>query len=162
MRRNLPGRIGLLFPGLLIFTGLGCSKDDDNPPSKTALLTSAPWTLIAETYHGDYDGDGVQDPVDYNMFADYVACEKDNLVKLNPGGTGTFDEGATKCDSDDPQTEEVEWLFKENETIIKIQQGSITIDYKILELDIYVLKVEFTDPFSSSNGKITESYIHAH
>ena len=160
MFKNLTGLPGQILAVIFLITGISCSKDNDNPPSKTALLTSSNWKLVAQTYHGDYDGDGTTDPVDYDMYADYEACEKDNFMKLNTDGSGTADEGPSKCDDSDPQTESVEWQFKENETILKIQQGFIALDFKILELTSTTLKLEFTDTITGSGDKITETFTH--
>lgn len=160
MLHSLTGRPGQVIAILFLVTGISCSKNNDNPPSKTALLTSSNWKLVAQTYHGDYDGDGTVDAVDYNMYADFEACEKDNFMKFNTDGSGIADEGPSKCDAADPQTETVEWLFKENETILKIQQGFIALDFKILELTSSTLKLEFTDTITGSGDKITETFSH--
>lgn len=61
---------------------------------------------------------------------------------------GEFNEGATKCDPADPQTEAFAWVLKSNNTILTISQtvGGVTIgfDFEILQLDASTLKLKYT------------------
>jgi hypothetical protein len=47
------------------------------------------------------------------------ACDKDNTVTFVSNGTGTADEGPTKCNSADPQTVSFTWTFGNNETTLQ-------------------------------------------
>lgn len=91
-----------------------CKKDSANSTSRTELrtelLTSAPWKLIALTAHGDWDHDGVVNPVDKDEYAGWDACDKDNLLIFNAGGSGISDQGPDNC-SGLPQTHEFSWTF---------------------------------------------------
>ena len=46
------------------------------------------------------------------------ACYKDNIVTFMLRGTGTADEGATKCNPGDPQTAAFTWSFQTSETVL--------------------------------------------
>lgn len=108
---------------MVALIAFSCKKDDDKddqetviPKSKTELLTSAPWKATAAT---------VAPPVEVapgifisDFYAFMEACEKDNLIIFKADGTGMDDEGATKCDDNDPQIEDFTWSFNANETTI--------------------------------------------
>lgn len=120
---------------MALFT-IGCSKDndDDNGPSeRMQLITSASWKY--DNAQIDYDKDGTGDSdLPAGILED---CDKDNIITLRTDSTGTIDEGTTKCDVGDPQTVDITWEFKENETVINIPQnifGDLSGDAKIKTL----------------------------
>ena len=87
---------------MILFTAAvalsSCSKDDDdnnNNPSgpviNTANLTVKPWKATGLTIGG----------ADFWSIAE--ECEKDNIYTFKTDNTYIEDEGATKCDSGDPQ-----------------------------------------------------------
>ncbi|HEX8330452.1 MAG TPA: lipocalin family protein [Hymenobacter sp.] len=103
---------------------VSCKKDDENKPAptKTELLTAKGWRLTDVKIGGQSI---------YSLFIT-DACEKDNFIKFNSNKSATFDEGATKCSSSDPQTETGRWEFTTNETKLKltdpygdVQEGEI-------------------------------------
>ena len=86
-----------------------CSKEDDaqaTPKTKTELISKASWKFNKATVGGgDVSG--------------YIeACKKDNIVTFAAAGTGTADEGLTKCNSGDPQTANFTWSFQTNESLL--------------------------------------------
>jgi hypothetical protein len=90
---------------------IACKKDSDSNnnntgKTKTELITSSTWKFDnAKIGTTDISG----------FFDD---CDKDNTVTFVSNGTGTADEGATKCDAADPQTTPFNWNFENNETSI--------------------------------------------
>jgi hypothetical protein len=105
--------------------------------SKTEYLTFSPWKLKAAT------ADIGMGPIDiFSMIAD---CSKDNTEKYIVGGTGLINEGATKCDPSDPQTEPLTWAFTANETQL-VQDGET---FTIGTLDANTLAIRFSDPDGS-------------
>ncbi|MCY7310903.1 MAG: hypothetical protein LH619_09000, partial [Chitinophagaceae bacterium] len=46
------------------------------------------------------------------------ACQKDNITSFIAGGSGSGDEGATKCNAADPQTVSFTWSFQSGETML--------------------------------------------
>ena len=103
------------FSGIVIFLAtvfvIACKKESDSNnnnagKTKTELITSSTWKF-------DNAKLGV---VDVSGFFD--DCEKDNTVTFVSNGTGSIDEGATKCDPADPQNVPFDWTFQNNETSI--------------------------------------------
>ncbi|MDJ0366204.1 lipocalin family protein [Hymenobacter sp. H14-R3] len=79
----------------------GCKKDDNNTPgmSPTELLTAKNWRV--STFSVTAAGQpypAVLDP-----------CDKDNYLKFNTDKTLIVDEGPTKCDPTNAQTEKGTW-----------------------------------------------------
>ncbi len=111
-----------------------CKKDDETPSvSKAELLagkTSKAWRKTAGKENGS----------DY--YTTLPTCYKDDITVFSANKNFEFNEGATKCDSGDPQIIEADtWEFKSNETIINVFET----DYKILELTNTTLRVSYTD-----------------
>jgi len=94
----------------LSFTFLtGCSNDPDPAPkSKTELLSQGTWRFSTATSGGTDISGALQ------------ACIKDNIYTFVALGTGTMDEGATKCNGGDPQTNPFTWNFTSNETVLHV------------------------------------------
>lgn len=53
----------------------------------------------------------------------YPACQQDNIERFETDGSLAFDEGATKCDPTDPQTEAGTWAFYDSETKLIFEPG---------------------------------------
>jgi len=104
---------GLAFSTLLLFI-VSCQKDSDNPKTKTELLTMASWKFSSATASG------------IDVSAALQACQKDNIYTFATGGTGTADEGATKCNAGDAQNAPFTWSWQSNETILQISAAFFT------------------------------------
>ena len=80
----------------------GCKKDDDNGGSITAADIVGTWTLTAANLKTTVNGSTTS--------SDYLStlnsCERDNNFIYGADLKYTEDEGATKCNSSDPQTVE--------------------------------------------------------
>ena len=128
-------------------TTFACKKDAvvvDN----TALLTTGKWKLTAETTAGA------------DTYKDYVACEKDNTWAFAAAtGVATLDEGATKCDPTDAQSETGTWAFAgtDKKSVI-LTVGIIGLTFTINELTSSTLKWQFTNPFD--NKVIIQTLTH--
>ena len=126
---------------MLGIAGLACSKknDDPAPKTKTELLTTGLWKISAATVTPALLSQT-------NLYTSMDACEKDNIVKYNTNGTTTTDEGATKCDATDPQTEMGTWVFNTDQTIITKHDGTNDpTSYKVVELTATTFKISFTE-----------------
>ena len=146
---------------MALFT-IGCSKDNDGndgPSERMQLMTSAAWKYDnAEVdITGDENGD---QPLPPGILED---CDKDNVITLNSDSTGTIDEGGTKCDVGLPQTVNITWQFKNNETVINIPEnifGNISGDAKIKTLTAtkltLVKQVQITDPIPATVNVILD------
>jgi Lipocalin-like domain len=118
-------------------TTFACKKDEavvDN----TTLITTGKWKQISETTAG------------VDTYASFLACEKDNTLAFATTGTATFDEGATKCDPADAQTETATWAFSgtDKKTVV-LTQGGFGITFTINELTTTSLKWQYTNPFDN-------------
>jgi len=132
------------------FAFLGCQKDNSksSAPTKTELITKSSWK---------YDNAGID--LDRNGVIDIPppagtleACDTDNFLLLAANGTGTVDEGPTKCVAGFPQSAPLTWSFSSNETVLNLNGGGvlgINGQFKILELtDIKLsLSKDTTIPF---------------
>jgi hypothetical protein len=141
---------------------ISCSKDGDNDngnDEKMDLITSAAWKY--DTAGVDLSGDG---NIDQALPAGLVDdCERDNLVTFNDDGTGTVDEGGSKCDAGDPQSTSLTWQFKNNQTVLNIPDtlyGKFTGDAQIKELSATKLKlikeITITDPITMTVDVVIE------
>ncbi len=96
---------------------VSCQKEDNTPPpkTKTELISQSTWKFSAATVGGS----------DVSGFLQ--TCQKDNILTFAAtGGTGTLDEGPTKCNSGDPQTRPFTWNFLNNETELFISATLFT------------------------------------
>jgi Lipocalin-like domain/Prokaryotic membrane lipoprotein lipid attachment site len=122
----------LLFPLLSLLLLAACSKKDQGP-TRTELLTSGSWNLTASEL--DDDGNGTYE---IDLYASFDACFKDNFVTFQSNGQMVLDEGLTKCDPNDPQTENSTWQ-------LSADGSKLTVDgdtYDILELSNSTLRIK--------------------
>jgi len=91
-----------------------CSKKSDPTPPKDQLLTAAKgWKLT--------DAKVTVSGITQSIFSAIPACVVDNITFYKSTGDYLEDEGATKCDSADPQTlESGTWKFNTDKTIITV------------------------------------------
>ena len=90
----------------------GCKKGDSK--SRTELLAQASWKYADAGLDANRDGT-IDSPVPPGFLQD---CDLDNTITFNTNGTGVVDEGASKCDPSNPQSEPFSWTFKNNEQVI--------------------------------------------
>lgn len=100
-------KIAFFVLGALTISMISC-EDDPVPKTNTQLLTQGSWKFSSATANGS-DASGF-----------LQACQKDNIYTFVAAGTGTIDEGPSKCNSGDPQTVAFNWNFASNETILHI------------------------------------------
>jgi hypothetical protein len=110
-------------------------KDSDSPagPSKTTLLTQSSWQFNNAGLDPDKNG-----TIDQDISTLVNGCLKDNTVSFSSSNnSGTMDEGASKCNTNDPQTLPFTWAFTNSETKINITGNVIAGkggEYKINSL----------------------------
>jgi len=95
-----------------------------------------------------------------DMFAMMEDCEKDDTNKFNTDKTVVTDEGATKCDSSNPQKTTSTWSFNADETVLTITDDGDVITLSILELTDKVLKLKSTETFDSETYTATITFSH--
>lgn len=102
----------ILFFVVAAVVGTACSKDSGGA-SNTDLITSAAWKY--DTAGIDVNSDGF---IDTGVPPGYLNnCDKDNVLTFKSDGTGTVDEGPSKCDPANPQTAAFTWAFTGSQTI---------------------------------------------
>lgn len=92
---------------LALLGGLTSCDDNSDPnpaPIKTAteLLMAKSWKITAVT---EKEGD---EPAE-DVYVDGPTCLQDNIYQFQTGGVFVLDEGATRCNSADPQTRTGTW-----------------------------------------------------
>jgi hypothetical protein len=109
MKKQLQLLVVLISANFFIFSS--CNKSTDPPPApktKTQLLAQGTWKFKSATASGTDISSSLQ------------TCQKDNVLTFTTAGTGTVDEGLTKCNVADPQTSPLTWNFASNETILHV------------------------------------------
>ncbi len=124
---------------MLLTVQIACKKSSSNstpPKTNTQLLTQASWKFQSASISGS------------DITSSLPTCQKDNTMKFNTDGSGVLDEGATKCNSSDPQTTNYTWSFQSSETIIHASvvlfTGATTNDFTVNTLSETSLVVQFT------------------
>jgi len=134
----------------LFFTA--CSKSDSSSSkTKTELITQSSWKFSNAKVSG----------TDVSAFLQ--TCQKDNILVFAAAGTGTLDEGATKCNSSDPQTNPFTWNFATNETVLHVSTVLFTggsSDFNIVSLTDaqLVLSQDITVSGTTQNAVVT--FVH--
>ena len=139
----------------ILFFLLACQKEDDNnnnnipaPKTKTQLISQSTWKFSAATVSG----------VDASGYLQ--ACQKDNIYTFVAAGTGTIDEGASKCNSGDAQSNPFTWNFLSNETMLHIS----TVLFSGGSNDFTLVSLTETQLVASQNyppyGTIIVTFVH--
>jgi hypothetical protein len=125
-------KLNLLLIASLFLVTFSCKKDDA-PPSKKDLLSGKNWVLVSQTVSPGINFNGT---LITDLYAQMDDCSKDDISKFNSNGTYTFEEGATKCDVNDPQVfDSGTWVFNSDETILVLTSPSSgTVNAEIVEL----------------------------
>jgi hypothetical protein len=153
--KNTFTRIGSIV--LVISLVLGSckkEKDEDNTPApktKTELISTGTWKFSSATANGL--------PVSSQL----QTCQKDNILTFQANGTGNINEGASKCNSGDPDNTTFNWNFASSETVLHVDKIFFTggaNDYNIVELTETSLKGSQTIEFNGTPFTVTVSFIH--
>jgi hypothetical protein len=146
------------------FSSCSDKKTDDPTPgttttttkSKTELLTSAQWQLIAGTIVPPITIDLFGQTITFSDLLEFEGsepCNKDDIQLFNSDGTITNDEGPTKCDPADPQTTSGgKWAWMENETKLQVIDDGDTTLITVTELTATSMKGNSIMEFPDMNG----------
>lgn len=108
---------------MAFFSSCKKDKDDDNTGNgKTDLITNGSWKISA-----------VHEKLGENPWVDITAqeyedCELDDRIQFSKPNIVTTDEGATKCDPSNPQTDTGTWKFVNGEQEIELAGEEFHID----------------------------------
>ena len=113
MDQNLPHTISFLEKRIIMKSTLiilvlvtalpGCKKQTNAEENIVNFLTTGTWRITAHTYRNALGFT--------NSYDATPDCSKDNYYRFNKDGTEEINEGATKCNSTDPQTRFFQWKF---------------------------------------------------
>ena len=130
----------ILFASILSFSS--CKDDDEavipatveqtNLCGKNFILTDYLYTRNDSVINS---GVGINNGLGLGLYA----CQRDNFERYETNGTHTVDEGATKCDPTDPQTETGTWAFYDSATKLIFDPGPDTDTVNIIRNDGTVL-----------------------
>ncbi|MDR3716299.1 MAG: hypothetical protein P4L51_26135 [Puia sp.] len=135
--------VSLLFPIAFFLVVSGCSKSSNNgnnsgSESRMTLITRSAWKY--DTSGIDNNMDGIVDIGDTTI----PACEKDNTYQFNADSTGLMNEGATKCNVNDPQTAAFTWSFNTAQTMLQSNFNPILVNgvniFKLTDSTLVVYK----------------------
>jgi hypothetical protein len=120
-------RINLaLCVALISILFVACKKSSSHPKTNTDFLTQSSWKFDNAKVGGS------------DVSAFLQTCQTDNVLTFSSNGTGVLDEGATKCNSTDPQTNPFDWSFASNETVLHVSTVLFTggsSDFTIVTLN---------------------------
>jgi hypothetical protein len=150
--------------GIILFAACKKDKDDDNtvtPAAKTKkdYLVDGKWRFDAYTsvVHMTDSASGLD--TTYTENGDLDECDKDDFALFLSTGKMLTDEGAVKCDEEDPQVDSSAlWSLNSDFSKLTINQPDIPIseDYDVLELTSTNLKMR-TKYKETGNGQTYES-----
>jgi hypothetical protein len=152
MKKQIRLLFVLVAANFFIFSS--CHKTDTPPApkTKTQLLTQATWKFKSATAGGS-DASGY-----------LLACQKDNIYTFLAAGTGTVDEGLTKCNVADPQTTSLTWNFATNETILHVSAplfSNTGNDFTLVSLTETVIVVStYYTPLVGPSILVTITFLH--
>lgn len=149
---------------LLLSLGLAalsaCKKDSETTPTiatPTELLTAKNWRLSAYTSGFATAGAAA---VTTDEYATTPACQRDDFTKFNANKSVLFDEGASKCNTTDAQSETSTWDLSSNDTKLTLaapQLGGFPIPFDIITLSSSTLHIRYSYTYSSNNVSYTET-----
>ena len=144
---------------ILILSFSSCKKEDDTS-NLNGVISSGSWKLVASTSVTDFSssGGGIVTSDLYDLLDE---CQKDNISTFNANGTGTLDEGATKCDASYPQTTEnaFGWEIANNKLTTTSTNPLVPIlTSDILQLDNSTLKIKYNTNLGGYPSTTTTTY----
>jgi hypothetical protein len=157
---KLTGKIALVFiTGAIAFAA--CKKKDNNTsttPAKTGrdYLVEGKWQITSMPIEYSVSGFGGQS---WNQYDSMQACEKDNFAQFMSSGKAWNDEGATKCNTSDPQIDSTgTWTLNSDYTKMTFSDMGDN-PFEVQELTASSLKLynKFDTSYSAGGFPITMS-----
>lgn len=136
---------------LLMTTSCTKKNDGDTSKPKSELIVSSPWKFSTATVLG----------IDASAYFD--ACQKDNVATLRADGSGTLDEGPTKCDSGAPQNISFNWSLTNNETTLQVSTvlfSGGSNDFTVESISSTTLVLSQVVSVSGISQRVVFTFIH--
>jgi hypothetical protein len=148
--------LSLLFAASLLFS---CQKEDDDEPTKTDHISASAWLYNGGGVDGNKDGQ-----IDLAFPPGTLeACRTDNSLKFEKNGTGVSEEGATKCNTGDPQSSSFNWNFADNEATLVMSNNVYSLlngRFKILELSASAFRLSKDTVILGQNSAVIVNLKH--
>lgn len=138
-------KLRILLVVTLLFSLISCGKEDSKPllTDEELIGSGIAWKLNTVTANGSDVSSLIDD------------CVVDNLITFyakSGGNTGVVDEGASKCDTTDPQTTDFTWTYNDATSILTF--NSNIIDVPGSDGEITVVSVNENELMLSQDIKI--------
>jgi hypothetical protein len=147
----------LLFLGVLAFSSCNDDDEEEEPaPTRSELLVNKNWSVTGLTVEPaiDIDNNGTQEN---NLIPFLAPCFLDDFFRYNSNGTYTGEEGASKCDPNDPQVfESGTWLWNSDQTRLVMNFSGGSRD--VLVTSITAGELKYNDVIVDNNVTYTFSY----
>lgn len=122
---------------VVVLLSVSSCKKSNNSKSRTELLTQKAW-IISNSEIGSGENWATEEE-----FASWETCQKDDAIIFKTDKTIEVNQGASKCEEDEPQTlNEGSWDFADDETKLTLFGDTGTID----QLDENTLIVRGIEP----------------
>lgn len=137
---------------LFVVTLLVSSCSDDEPKSKTELLTSKGWSFSAVALKTS--------TTEFSVTDEFISdCEKDNVLTFTKEGIYIDNVGADDCDGDS-SNETGTWAWKSNETILSITTDDDAEEVTLISINSSTLKIDVGKmPYDLDGDGIDESEV---
>ena len=154
--------IGILL-GIISFTSCNKKSDPDtNQSTKTDQISASAWKY--ENAGIDFNKDGNIDQALSALAPGVIQpCQTDNTITFKKDNSGVVDEGASKCNTADPQTTNFNWNFTENETNLNITNNILPFlsgKFKIVALTATNFSLSKDTTFLNSNVTLVVTLKH--
>ena len=129
----------------------GCKKETPTPSislTATQMLTGKKWQVRSSTIVAPG-----QPNVD--LYALSAPCTRDDFERFDSPNTYFYEEGATKCDPGDPQTQLGIWALSNNDTQLTVTYSGFTKSLLIDELTTTSLKTRMLELQSNGTTSVT-------
>ena len=130
---------------------VSCNKNDSPPPTNTDHIIRSAWKFDKATSGG----------IDVSAFIQ--PCYKDNVMTFQANGNGVLDEGASKCNTSDPQTTNFTWNFTNDGGTLNVSAAIIAGQsgaFKVITLNETQLVLEGS--VSTGTGSVTGQIYFKH
>lgn len=134
----------IILAGVLLLVLPCCKKQTIAKPDKMGIITTGTWRLTGFTA---YEITG-----NIDVYSTYTSCRKDDYLKFNKDGSAEINEGLTKCNSTDPQSQLIQWKFLDDSgNRIEINGEEYIVD--TLDDNNFKIHTPRRDPYGSQFSK---------
>jgi hypothetical protein len=152
----------LLGMGAVTLLFSACKKSDDDSGtggSRKSTLTSGKWRITASTATIEYPAPAGTQTMDALKL--FPSCQIDNLIGYNSDGTMTIDEGATKCNSSDPQVKTGgSWALLDNDSKLRLTDNGTTVTASITAFSSSSMTVSVDTTVAGMKATTVTTYTH--